>query len=124
VKKAGIPAPPARIEFELELARKIEVSEDLVLADVARDHLSDLAGLEQDSKACSVDARVIGDEGQIPRARLAHRLDQSLRDAAKAESARHQGHAVLDLAGERLLSVGVDFSHGTKRSSRKGLERP
>ena len=113
-----------RIEFELELARKIEIGEDLVLADVARDHLPDLAGFEQDSKADPVDAGVVGDEGQILRARFAHRLDQRLGDAAKAKSARHQDHAVLDLAGERLVGVGVDFSHGMKSSSRKGRSVP
>ena len=105
-----------RIEFELELAREIEAGEDLVLADVARDHLPDLPGLEQHAEANPVDAGIVGNEGQILRAGFAHRLDQRLGDAAEAEAAGHDRHAVLDRAGERLVGVGVDFFHGMKGS--------
>jgi hypothetical protein len=119
---AGAPGADAfgeralRIEFELELAREVETGENLVLANVARDHLLDLAGLEQDAEADPVDAGVVGNERQIPRARLAHRLDQRLGHPGEAEAARHQGHSILDLPGERLVGAGVDFSHDTSVS--------
>ena len=98
-----------RVELELELARQIEVGENLVLADVARDHLPDLAGLEQDAEPDAVDAGVVGDDGEVLHARLAQRLDQRLGDAAEPEAAGHDRHAVLDGAGERLVGGGVDF---------------
>ena len=104
------------IEFELELAREIKAGKDLVLADVARDHLLDLAGLEQDAEADPVDAGVIRNKGQVLRPRFAHRVDQDLGHPAKAEAARHQDHSILDLAGERFVRVGVHFSHGMNGS--------
>src|SRR5208283_3341124 len=49
-----------RVELELELARQVEVGEGLVLADVARDHLPDLAALKQNAETDAVDAAVVG----------------------------------------------------------------
>ena len=50
-----------RREFELELAGQVLALELLVLADVAGDHLLDLARLEQQAEAEAVDAGVVGD---------------------------------------------------------------
>jgi len=55
VKKAGMPAPPARRrsasvpagELQLELAGQVLALEFLVLPDIAGDHLLDLPGVEQ-----------------------------------------------------------------------------
>ena len=94
---------PLRVEFEFEFAREIHTCENLVLADIARNHLLDLAGFKQNAEADPVDAGVVGNEGQILRARFAHRVDQRLGNPANAKSAGHQHHAVLDLAGERLV---------------------
>jgi hypothetical protein len=44
-------------------------------------------------------------------AALAHRLDQDVGDAAKAEAAGHDGHAVLDGAGQRGLGVRENLLH-------------
>ena len=77
-----------RREFELQLAGQILLLEELVLADIGRDHLPDLAGLEQNAEAEAVDAGIVGDDGQILCAALAHRLDQDLGNAAQAEAAR------------------------------------
>ena len=108
-----------RRELELELAGQIEVGENLVLADVARDHLPDLSGLEQDAKADAVDAGVVGDDGQILHAGFAQGLDQGFGDAAEAEASGHDHHAVPGGAGERLVSGGVDFFHeeGSRESA-------
>src|SRR5579884_3807593 len=45
-----------RIEFELQLAGEILLREQLVLADIGRDHLPDLPGIEQKPEAAAVDA--------------------------------------------------------------------
>src|SRR6202044_198454 len=75
-KKRGDPRSPGadalgerslRIEFEFEFTREIQTREDLVLADVARDHLLDLAGFKQNAEANPVYARVVRNEGQILR---------------------------------------------------------
>ena len=112
-----------RIEFEFELAREIEVGEGLVLADIGRDHLPDLPALQQDAEADAVDAGVVGDHRQILRAGALDRLDQLFGNAAQAEPARHDRHAVLDDAGQGRVGVGIDFVH--LRSSRgRGLTSP
>ena len=77
-----------RIEFELELAGEVLLGEQLVLAHIGRDHLADLARLEQPAEPDAVDAGIVGDEGQVLRARITNRLDQRLRNAAQAEPAR------------------------------------
>src|SRR3984957_18171491 len=54
-----------RIEFKFEFAREIHARKDLVLADIARNHLLDLTGFKQDTEADPVDASVVGNEGKI-----------------------------------------------------------
>jgi hypothetical protein len=55
-----------RREFELEFAGQVLALELLVLADVGRDHLLDLARREQLAEAEAVDARVVGDDRSGP----------------------------------------------------------
>ena len=110
-----MPAPPARmrsasvpcgLNSSSSLPDEVEAGENLVLADVAGDHLLDLAGLQQHAQAQAVDAGVVGDDGQILHARFAHGLDQRLRDAAEAEAAGHQRHAVLDTPASAAAALG------------------
>ena len=54
-----------RREVELQFAGQVLALELLVLADVARDHLADLARREQLAEAEAVDARVVGDDRQV-----------------------------------------------------------
>ncbi len=75
------------VEFEFELARQILAHEFRVLANAGRDHLLDLAGLQQQAEAEIVDARVVRGDGEVLGARIADRRDQKLRDAAQAEPA-------------------------------------
>src|SRR4029079_14533554 len=42
---------------------------------------------------------------------LADRVDQRLRDAAQAEAAGHDQHAVLEETRQRRLGVGIDLLH-------------
>ena len=78
-----------RIEFDLQLAGEILLRERLVLADIGRDHLLDLPGLEQQAEADAVDAGIVGDDGEVLHAGIADGVDQRLRDAAQAEAAGH-----------------------------------
>ena len=91
-----------RVELQLQLAGEVELGEQLVLADIAGDHLLDLAAGQQDAQAEVVDPAVVGDHRQVLDARVADRRDQVLGNAAEAEAARHDGHAVEEHARERL----------------------
>ena len=50
-----------RVEFELELALQIEIGEQLVLADIGRDHLADLPAFEQQTEPGAVDPGIVRD---------------------------------------------------------------
>ena len=54
---------------------------------------------------------VVRDAGQVPHAALPDRLDQRLRDAAQAEPARHDHHAVPQHPGQRRRRVRIDLAH-------------
>ena len=53
-----------RIEFEFQFAGEILLREQLVLADIGRDHLLDLPRLQQPAEADAVDAGIVGDDRQ------------------------------------------------------------
>jgi hypothetical protein len=68
VKKAGMPGAAGadalgqralRVEFEFELAGEVLLREQLVLADIGRDHLLDLPVLQQAAEADAVDAALL-----------------------------------------------------------------
>ena len=105
-----------RIEFDLEFAREILLGEQLVLAHVGRDHLLDLLGLQQQAEPRAVDACIVGDDGEVLHPGIADRRNQHLGDAAKAEAAGTDQHAVLEHARERRLGVGIDLLHERKPS--------
>ncbi len=48
---------------------------------------------------------------QCPHAAVAQRRDQILRDTAQPESARGDGHVVVQQAVERGRRIGVNFAH-------------
>ncbi len=95
-----------RVEFDLQLVREILLRERLVLADIGRDHLLDLPGVEQQAEADAVDARIVGHDGQVLHAGIADRQDQRFGDAAQPEAPGHDQHAVLQQAGERRRASG------------------
>ena len=77
-----------RVEFDLELAGEDMLREHLVLADIGRDHLLDLPGLEQQAEAAAVDARIVGDDGQILDAGIADRHGSGSRECRTGRSRR------------------------------------
>ena len=101
-----------RIEFEFQFAGEVLLREQLVLADIGRDHLLDLPRLQQAAQPDAVDAGIVGDHGQVLDAGIADRVRQGLGDAAQAEAAGHDHHAVLEDAVECRFGVGVDLVHG------------
>ncbi len=110
-RNAGAASPDAlgecalRIELDLKLAFEKLAGELIILADVARNHLADLPGLEKQPEAPVIDAAVVADECEVLHASVAERDDELLGDAAQAEAARHHGHAVADDA------VGLELTH-------------
>ena len=101
-----------RVEFELQLAGEVLLREQLVLADIGRDHLLDLPRLQQPAEADAVDAGIVGDDRQVLDAGVADRVRQGLGDAAQAEAAGHDHHAVLEDAIECRFGVGINLVHG------------
>ncbi|MNV64015.1 hypothetical protein D3C71_1566390 [compost metagenome] len=99
------------VELQLQLAGQILAFELLVLADVGRDHLGDLLGLQQLAQAEAVHACVVGDDGQSLDARGLQPGDQVLGNAAQAEAAGHDGHPVKGQALQRGRDVSVDLAH-------------
>ena len=93
-----------RVELELELAGEVLLRELLVLADIGRDHLPDLARSQQHAEARAVDAALLETtvRSLTP---LADRGDQVLRDAAQAEAAGHDRHAVEEPASAARASL-------------------
>ena len=100
-----------RIEFDLELVGEILLGEGFVFADIGRDHLLDLPGIEQHAEPLAVDAAIVGDDGEVFDAGIADRQDQCLGNAAQAEAAGHDHHAVLQQPGQRGVRVRIDLIH-------------
>ena len=82
-------------EFHLELIRQELPLELLVLADIRRDHLRDLARLQQNAEAKVIDAGIVADCGEAFRALCTERLDEILRNPAETKPAHHDRRAVL-----------------------------
>ena len=99
-----------RVELQLQLAGQVLFLEQLVLADIGRDHLRDLPGLQQDAEAGAVDAGIVGDDRQLADAGIADGVDEGLWDAAEPEASRHDGHAVEEEAVERGDGIGAKLA--------------
>ena len=99
------------IELDLQFAGQELLGEGLVLADIGRDHLPDLPGLQQHAQADIVDAGIVGDHGQTLHAAVPDGLDQGFRNAAKAEAAGHDRHIVEKQSLKGALGVGMDLLH-------------
>jgi hypothetical protein len=69
-----------RHKLDLELTGQVLLLEDLVLADVGRDHLAQLAVGQQDPQPEVVDATVVRNHRQIAHAGLAQSGDRDLGD--------------------------------------------
>ena len=98
-----------RVELDLQLAGQVLLREGGVLADIGADHLAHLPRLQQHAEADIVDARVVGDDGEVLHAAVADRLDQRGGNAAQAEAAGHDRHAVAQQPGQRRLCVRIDL---------------
>ena len=84
-----------RVELDLQFAGEKLLGEGLVLAHIGRDHLLDLARVQQHAEALAVDAAIVRHHGEVLDAGIADGEDQGLGDAAQAEPAGHDQHAVL-----------------------------
>ena len=100
-----------RHQLHLELAGQVLPLELLVLADVGRDHLPDLARLQQDADAEVVDAGVVADDGEVLRAARVQRGDQVLGNAAQAEPA-HQDRRAVGNERDGRLGARQHLVHG------------
>nr|GFD54622.1 hypothetical protein [Tanacetum cinerariifolium] len=65
-------------------------------------------GLQELADAKVIDARVVGDAGEVAHAEAQQLGNGVFGDAAEAEAAQHQGHAIGD-AGQGGLGIGDYF---------------
>src|SRR5687768_14356654 len=79
-----------RIELELQFPGKVLPLELLVLANIGGNHLADLPGFKQQPQAKTVDAGVIGNDGQVPDPGIPQGFDQDLGNAAQSKAANRQ----------------------------------
>jgi hypothetical protein len=100
-----------RGELQGQLAGQVLALELLVLAHVGGNHLADLPRLQQQAEAETVDTGVVADGSQVLLAAVAQGGDQLLGDAAQAEAADGDGHAVLDQAFQGVGGAGVNLVH-------------
>ena len=98
-----------RRQLDFELAGHEQLLEKFVLANVAGNHLFDLALFEHQTDAESVDARVVGNAGQILHAFFNERRDAVLGNSAEAEAAQRQGCAIRDVLTASRASFTVLF---------------
>src|SRR5699024_2439603 len=87
-------------ELHVEVPVDVLRHEQLVLADVAGEHLGDLPVLQQDPQALAVHAEVVRGDGEAGDPAVAHDGDQIGGDPAQAESPDRDGHAVAQHCGE------------------------
>jgi hypothetical protein len=106
----SVPAP-LRVELDLQFTGEVLLGEQLVLADIGRDHLPDLLRLDQDAEANAVDPRTVGHHGEIADPRLADGQNQALRNAAQPEPAGHDQHAIVEQPRKDRWRVGVNLVH-------------
>jgi hypothetical protein len=85
--------------------------EQLVLADIGRDHLLDLASFQEPAEADAVDAGIVGDHRKTLHPGIADGVREGFGDAAEAEAAGHDHHAVLEQTLEGGLGVGINLVH-------------
>src|SRR6202034_1274716 len=75
-----------RVEFDLEFAGEELLREGFVLADIGRDHLLDLAGVEQHAETLAVDPAIVGDDGKVFHSGTADGKDERLGNTAQPET--------------------------------------
>src|SRR6185295_107708 len=100
-----------RDELDLDLTGEKLPLELLVLPDVGRNHLPDLARAQEHADAEIVDAGVVADDSEVPGAAAVQRRDQRFGNPAQAEAAHHDGRAVGN-QGHGLVGAGQNFVHG------------
>ena len=100
-----------RVEFQLKLARQILAHEFRVLANVRRDHLFDLFGLQQNADAKVVNSRVIGRKCEVFRASVFDSREQKLWNAAQAKAACRDEHAVMQQPVEGGGGIWINLFH-------------
>ena len=83
-----------RGEFYRQLAAQHQLFKQRVFPDVRGHHLADLARLQQHAETETVDPAVVGDHRQPLHLATLHLGDQVLGNAAQAEAAGEQRHAV------------------------------
>ena len=97
-------------ELDFQLALKHQLLEELVLADIAGDHLLDLTFREHQTDAETIHPCIIGNTGEILHAFFDQGGDAVFGDAAKTETAERKNGSVEDIP-YRLVRVFYNLVH-------------
>src|SRR5690606_19116195 len=100
-------------EFDFQFAAEQLTLEQGVFTDVGGDHLTNLSVFEQDAQAETVDAAVVGNNGQASDAHAFDFCDEVFRNAAQAKSTGKHCHVVGQPSEGFLISRNsfVESSH-------------
>lgn len=90
-------------KFQLQLACEILALEFLVLAHIGRDHLLDLARLQQLAQTKAIHTGVVRHHGQIFHAAIAQGVNQCFRNTAQAKTADGDQLSISDHALQCLM---------------------
>ena len=99
-----------RNEFDLELARKSELLEQLVLTDVSGDYFSNLSRFQKKTRPLPVNAGVVADNREIFNSLFARCIDEVFRNTAEPESTQHDCGSITHI-GNRLSRIAHNFIH-------------
>ena len=108
-----------RIEFEFQFAGQVLALEFLVLADVGRNHLADLARGQQQAEAEAVDAGVVGDDGQVLRRRNRAAPRSAPRGCRTGRSRRPRGSGRRRRCRQRRAGIGKTAFPAIRSSTRR-----
>ena len=70
-----------RVEFKLQLSRKVQFREQLVLADIGGNHLPDLAVVKQLPEPKTICATIVGNDCKVLDPGIEQTIDQTFRIA-------------------------------------------
>ena len=95
-----------RGELHLDFSFEVLAGKLLVLADVGGHYLCHLFVLQQNAEPSTVNAHVVGHDGEVFCPGVAHAFDEGIWHTTQAKAANCQGHSISDKACDKL-SAGL-----------------
>ena len=107
-----------RIELKLQFAGQELLLEQLVLADIRRNHLSDLSGLQQLPQTETVSSGVVRNHREARDPRRLDLRNEALGIADETKTAGHDCHSIVEQPRKRLARRLIDLVHSDPNNVR------